>query len=219
MFRGIEMESKNYERIECANDDLPPQKVQEVIEALKRGELVVYPTETVYGLGANALDEAAVKRVYMVKKRPFDMPLSIAVRDLDMLERIAVLEEGERKLVKRLMPGPLTLLVTKRPLIPDILTSASIEVGIRIPNHPLALKLIERFGPLTSTSANIHAKRNPATTLDVMHELGDMVRYYLDCGASILGEPSTIVQLKNGEVDIIRRGPITLEDIEATINE
>jgi len=213
------MENKRCERIECVNNDLPPQKMQEVIEALKEGELIVYPTETVYGLGANALDEAAVKKVYMVKQRPFDMPLSVAVRDLEMLEEITVLEEGERKLVKRFMPGPLTLLVTKRPVLPDILTSASVEVGVRIPDNGFALRLIEEFGPLTSTSANIHTRGNPTSTFDAMNELGDSIRYYLDCGAPTLGQPSTIVQLTNGSVEVIRRGPIPIEEIEATLNE
>jgi L-threonylcarbamoyladenylate synthase len=210
---------KKCERLECPNYDLPEKKMEEVIEALKGGELIVYPTETVYGLGANALNEAAVKKVYMVKQRPFDMPLSVAVRDLDMLEQVAVLDDRERKLVKKFMPGPLTLLVTKRPIVPDILTSASIEVGIRIPNHPFALKLIEKFGPLTSTSANIHSRPNPTTTTEVMEELGDAIRFYIDCGLPELRQPSTILQVNNGKVDIIRRGPITLEQIEAALNE
>lgn len=210
---------KKCERLECPNYDLPETKMEEVIEALKEGELIVYPTETVYGLGANALNEAAVKKVYMVKQRPFDMPLSVAVRDLDMLEQVAVLDDRERKLVKKFMPGPLTLLVTKRPIVPDILTSASIEVGIRIPNHPFALKLIEKFGPLTSTSANIHSRPNPTTTTEVMEELGDAIRFYIDCGLPELRQPSTILQVNDGKVDIIRRGPITLEQIEAALNE
>lgn len=210
---------KKCERLECPNYDLPETKMEEVIEALKEGELIVYPTETVYGLGANALNEAAVKKVYMVKQRPFDMPLSVAVRDLDMLEQVAVLDDRERKLVKKFMPGPLTLLVTKRPIVPDILTSASIEVGIRIPNHPFALKLIEKFGPLTSTSANIHSRPNPTTTTEAMEELGDAIRFYIDCGLPELRQPSTILQVNDGKVDIIRRGPITLEQIEAALNE
>ena len=213
------MESIKCERLECANSDLPESKMEEIIEALRAGELVVYPTETVYGLGANALDEGAVKKVYMVKKRPFDMPLSVAVRDLDMLEQIAILDDRERKLVKRFMPGPLTLLVTKRPVIPDILTSASMEVGVRIPDQPFALKLIERFGPITSTSANIHSRPNPLSTDDVMQELGDSVRYYLDCGVPKLGRPSTIVQLNNGGLEVIRKGPISIEEIMAVLDE
>jgi L-threonylcarbamoyladenylate synthase len=213
------MESKISERLECADSDLPPQRMKEVIDALKDGELVVYPTETVYGLGADALDEAAVKKVYMVKQRPFDMPLSVAVRDLDMLEEIAVLEDGERKLVKKFMPGPLTLLVTKRPVVPDILTSASVEVGVRIPDHPFALKLIEEFGPITSTSANIHSKPNPGDAEEAMRDLGGSIKYYLDCGKPMLGRPSTIIQLNDGRIEVIRRGPISLQEIEATLNE
>lgn len=219
MSRGVIMETIKCERLECANSDLPEFKMEEILEALRAGELVVYPTETVYGLGANALNEGAVKKVYMVKKRPFDMPLSVAVRDLNMLEQIAILDDRERKLVKKFMPGPLTLLVTKRPVIPDILTSASMEVGVRIPDQPFALRLIEQFGPLTSTSANIHSKPNPLSTTEVMQELGDAVRFYLDCGVPKLGKPSTIVQLNNGGLEVIRKGPISLEEIMAVLNE
>ena len=130
-----------------------------------------------------------------------------------------MLDEGERKLVKKFMPGPLTLLVTKRAIVPDILTSATIEVGVRIPDHPFALRLIEEFGPVTSTSANIHSKTNPSSAIEAMRDLGDAVRYYLDCGRSPLGQPSTIIQLNDGSIEVIRKGPISLQEIEATLNE
>lgn len=213
------MYSMKSETIECVNRDLPKSKMDEIADAIRSGELVVYPTETLYGLGANALDEGAVKKVYMVKKRPFDMPLSVAVSDLQMLEEIAVIDDNARKLVSTFMPGPLTILVTKRPIVPDILTSASVEVGIRIPDHPFALSLIERCGPITSTSANVHSRPDPRSTEEVRKEFGGAVRFYLDCGRPMLGQPSTIVQLVDGGVELIRRGAIPIEKIEAALNE
>ncbi|MFP4169843.1 MAG: L-threonylcarbamoyladenylate synthase [Methanomassiliicoccales archaeon] len=213
------MYSMKSETIECVNRDLPKSKMDEIADAIRSGELVVYPTETLYGLGANALDEGAVKKVYMVKKRPFDMPLSVAVSDLQMLEEIAVIDDNARKLVSTFMPGPLTILVTKRPIVPDILTSASVEVGIRIPDHPFALNLIERCGPITSTSANVHSRPDPRSTEEVRNDFGGAVRFYLDCGRPMLGQPSTIVQLVDGGVELIRRGAIPIEKIEAALNE
>jgi L-threonylcarbamoyladenylate synthase len=213
------MELKNYERIECVSNDIPESKMKDVLESLKNGELIVYPTETLYGLGANALDEAAVKKVYMVKRRPFDMPISVAVSDLEMLDGIAVLDDRARTLVRRLMPGPLTLLLTKKPIVPDILTSATMEVGVRIPDHPFALKLIRMFGPITSTSANVHSRPDPMSASEVMTELRDLVRFYLDCGKPMLGKPSTIVQLTDQGFEIIRSGAIPKERIEAALNE
>lgn len=203
----------------CGNCDLPESKMREIISAVKNGEMVVYPTETLYGLGANAMDEGAVKRVYMVKRRPFDMPLSVAVSDLNMLEDIAVLDDRARSLVERFMPGPLTLLVTKRDILPDILTSASVEVGVRIPDHPFALKLIERTGPITSTSANLHSKPNPVSAQQAIDDLGEAVSYYVDCGDTVMGKPSTIIQLTEGSFEVIRPGAIPVADIEAVLDE
>lgn len=220
MFRGIVMEASRSERIRCVENNLSESQIRKIIDALRRGELIVYPTETLYGLGANALDETAVKKVYMVKKRPFDMPLSIAVSDIEMLEEVAVVDERAEILIKRFMPGPLTILLTKKPVIPDILTSGIAEVGVRIPDNPLALTLIRKFGnPITSTSANLHSHQNPTNIDDVIRDLGDSIRFYIDCGTTTIGKPSTIVQFNEDGFEIIRKGAIPVEQIEAALNE
>jgi L-threonylcarbamoyladenylate synthase len=139
----------------CKDCDLSEQEVEKVVTALRKGNLVVYPTETLYGLGANALDETAVKRVFIAKNRPFDMPISIAVSDLQMMENVAVLDPISRRLAQKFMPGPITLVLKKKPKVPDLVTAATDEVGIRMPDHPLALKIIQKFGPITSTSAKL----------------------------------------------------------------
>ncbi|MCX6652063.1 MAG: L-threonylcarbamoyladenylate synthase [Methanomassiliicoccales archaeon] len=198
--------------------ELSEAEANKVKGELQAGHLVVYPTETLYGLGANPLDETAVKRVYMAKRRPFDMPLSIAVSDMEMLERIAIMDSTSRKLAERFMPGPITLILIKKPIIPDIVTSASDEVGIRMPDQPLALRIIKAFGPITSTSANLHSKPDPVTIKNTVRDLGDAVSIYLDCGKTKLGVHSTIVTVRDGEMEIIRHGAISDKRIEAALD-
>src|SRR5512136_3350188 len=145
----------------CKKCELQEKDFDEMIAALKAGDLVVYPTDTLYGIGADPFNENSVKKVYMVKNRPFDMPLSSAVSNEKMMESIAVLNDNARKLIRKFLPGPLTIMLTKKPSIPDILTSGSNQVGIRIPDHPFAIRLIDRFGPITATSANLHSHPDP----------------------------------------------------------
>jgi L-threonylcarbamoyladenylate synthase len=198
---------------------IPESKIKFIVSELAAGRLVVYPTETVYGLGCDPFDETAVKRVYMAKRRPFDMPMSIAVKDLEMMEELTILDDRARMLVKKFMPGPLTLIVTKRPAVPDILTASTTEIGVRIPDHPVALRLIEEFGPIVTTSANTHSHKNPITCQDALDDLGPSVSVYLDSGRSKLGNPSTIVQLNEGEMALIRPGAIPTETSKAALNE
>ena len=202
----------------CKDCDLSEQNVETVLVALRRGELVVYPTETLYGLGANALDEAAVKRVFIAKNRPFDMPISIAVGDIQMMETVAVLDPVSRKLVQRFMPGPITLVLKKKPRVPDLVTAATDEVGIRMPDHPLALKFIQKFGPITSTSANLHSRPDPVNLKNAVKEMGESVAVYLDCGSTKLGQHSTIVAVHDGDIEIIRQGVIPIKEIEAVLH-
>lgn len=202
----------------CKECDLSDEEVEMTVGELRKGNLIVYPTETLYGLGANALDENAVKKVFMAKNRPFDMPISIAVSDMPMLENVAVMDSLSRKLAQKFMPGPITLVLKKKPKVPDLVTAGTDEVGIRMPDHPLALRIIRRFGPITSTSANLHSRPDPVNIKYTVKELGDKVSIYLDCGATKLGHHSTIVAVHNGEIEIIRKGVISVEEIEAALN-
>lgn len=209
--------------IECEQRDgtafIPESEIKNIVAELSAGRLIVYPTDTVYGLGCDPFDETAVKRAYMVKRRPFDMPMSIVVKDLQMMEELAVLDDRARKLVRKFMPGPLTLIVTKRPAVPDILTASSQEIGIRIPDHPVALRIIKEFGPIITTSANVHSHKNPRTCEDAMEDLGPSVSLYLDAGPAPIGRPSTIVQFSEGEINMIRQGDIDEDDIRAALDE
>ncbi|MDH7509351.1 MAG: L-threonylcarbamoyladenylate synthase [Methanomassiliicoccales archaeon] len=213
------MELISCKKKNCPVCDLRESKIREIADGVKQGKLVIYPTETLYGLGANPFDESAIKKVYMVKRRPFDMPLSIAVRDVNMLEEFAVLDNKSRKLISKFTPGPITILLMKKGNIPDILTSATPEIGIRIPDHPLALRLIEQCGPIISTSANLHSRPDPTTAQMAIADIGNEVDYCFDCGPCRVGKPSTIVQVTDNGIEIIRQGAISREAIEAALNE
>lgn len=198
----------------CADCSVPKHDLENVLTTLRFGRLVVYPTETLYGLGADPFDETAVKRVFIAKRRPFDMPLSIAVHDISMAEEVAELDENVYRLAKAFLPGPLTLLLKKKPILPDIITAALPEVGIRVPDQPFALRMLEEFGPIISTSANVHSHPNPTNVEMAMADLGGSVATYVDCGPCKIGKPSTIVQIMDGTVEVIRYGAIPKEKIE-----
>ena len=198
----------------CAECSVSKHDLENVLSMLRFGRLVVYPTETLYGLGADPFDETAVKRVFIAKRRPFDMPLSLAVNNMTMAEEVAELDENAHRLAKAFLPGPLTLLLKKKPILPDIITASFQEVGIRIPDHPFALRLIDEFGPIISTSANIHSHPNPTDVEAAIADLGESVATYVDCGPCKIGKASTIVQIIDGTVEIIRYGAISKEKIE-----
>lgn len=193
-------------------------RFRECADTVRAGGLVVYPTETLYGLGADPFNEAAVKRVFMAKRRPFDMPLSVAVSDVRMFETLGVLNPAARRLIDRFLPGPLTILVTKKPSVPDILTSGTGQIGIRIPDHPFALKLIRAAGPIVATSANRHSHPDPVTCAMAKKDLGRAVGVYVDGGRTRLQAPSTIVDVSEGRVEIIRPGVVSADEIEAALH-
>lgn len=201
---------KNKECKECAMENVDMENLAKII---KSGGLAVYPTDTLYGLAADPFNDSAVKKVFLSKNRPFDMPLSIAVSDVRMMESVAVLNDSARKLISRFLPGPLTILLTKKPSISDLLTSGDSQIGIRIPDHPFALKFIKRVGPITSTSANLHSKPDPTTIEMAKKDLGGSVDIYIDCGKTRLSAPSTIVDVSEGDVEFVRAGVITKEEI------
>ncbi len=198
----------------CKKCDLAQGEMDEVLATLRSGELVVFPTDTLYGIGADPFKEASIKKVFVAKNRPFDMPLSIAVSNEKMMESVAVLNANARKLIRKFMPGPITIMLTKKPTIPDILTSGANSVGIRIPEHPLALSLIDRFGPITATSANLHSHKDPTDISVPRKDLKDHVKIYIDCGKTMYSAPSTIVDVSDGEVAVIRKGVVPEEEIE-----
>lgn len=194
------------------------EAIEKAAEEIRRGRLVIYPTETVYGIGASAFDEAAAKSVFIAKNRPFDMPLSVAVSDMEMMATIAEITPKAERLAEAFLPGPLTMIIKKRPNVPDIVTSMSDKVGVRIPGHAVARELARRAGPIITTSANRHSSRDAVTAREAAEELSGHIGMCLDSGPCSLGKPSTIVWLRGDEMEIVRQGAISAEAIEEALH-
>jgi L-threonylcarbamoyladenylate synthase len=167
--------------------------------AIRDGNLVVYPTETVYGLGADALDPAVVDRVYETKGRDRSNPISLAVPDIDAAESYVRPTERERAFMERFLPGPVTVLCERRDVVPDVLTAGSDRVGVRIPDHDLALALLDRVEPITATSANVSGRPSARTAEDVDEEVRKTASAVLD-GGETGGVESTVVDVVSGEI-------------------
>jgi L-threonylcarbamoyladenylate synthase len=189
--------------------------IQRAAALIRAGKLVAFPTETVYGLGANALDPAAVERIFAAKGRPRTSPLIVHVDSIEMARGLAACWPAEAEtLVRRYWPGPLTLVVPKRAEIPDIVTAGLPTVGLRMPAHPLALELIRAAGvPIAGPSANRFTELSPTAAGHVPESLAD---YVLDGGRARVGIESTVLSLVDAPV-LLRPGVIPLPEIEALI--
>jgi len=183
------------------------------IKALKNGKIIVYPTDTLYGLGADIYNVNAVRKVFEIKKRPFNDPISVAVSDINELEKIAFINDKSRQLANAFLPGRLTLVLKKKSIIPDIITGGLDKVAIRIPDNKVALELLSEFGPLTSTSANLHGKKTPYIIREISMQFKDEdISVYLNNG-KIAGKPSTIVDATKKRIKLIREGAISEKEI------
>jgi L-threonylcarbamoyladenylate synthase len=183
-----------------------------IVNALKNGFLIVYPTETLYGIGADIYNKEAVKKVFKIKDRSFSKPLSVAVSKKN-IEKLAYLNNIAEKLIDHFLPGPLTLVLKKKKTCPDIVTGGLNKVGIRIPDNKFTLDLIEEFGPITSTSANIHGSNTPSEIKDIKKMLGsENIKLFIDEGP-LSGNGSTIVDVSFNKVRILRDGSISKNDI------
>ncbi len=193
--------------------------ISKAVKALLEGKLVAIPTETVYGLAANALNPDAVASIFEAKNRPSFDPLIVHISDWDMLKPLVrQIPEAARLLAKSFWPGPLTLVLPRTPLIPDLVTSGLDTVAIRMPDHPLTLKLIRQAGkPLAAPSANPFGYTSPTTAHHVKEQLGEKVAYILDGGPSGIGIESTIVKCLDEKVEILRLGGLPVEEIEQAI--
>ena len=191
------------------------KSLNDAAERIRRGELVAFPTETVYGLGANALDVAAVQKIFELKGRPQTSPLIVHVSSLEMARRYVTEWPAQAEaLARQYWPGPLTLVLPKSPEIPDIVTAGLSTVGIRVPAHEIALQLIEAAGvPIAAPSANRFTGLSPTTAEHVRAAFGDAVPV-LDGGATRVGIESTVVSLAAGKIKLLRPGMISFAQIE-----
>lgn len=194
-------------------------QIDQAAELLRNGRLVVFPTETVYGLGANALDPAAVARIFEAKGRPLTSPLIVHVSSIEMARELAAVWPPQAQaLAEHFWPGPLTIIVPKAAQVPDLVTAGLPSVGLRIPAHPLALELLGAAGiPLAAPSANRFTQLSPTTAEHVRESLGDRVDMILDGGPCTVGIESTVISLAGEMPKILRPGLISQTDIETVI--
>ena len=188
---------------------------------LQNEMLVAIPTETVYGLAANGLNEAAILKIYQVKNRPQFNPLILHVSSVDQMRKLVLEIPPEiEKLIKAFSPGPITYLLPKNSRVPDLVTAGSSKVAIRIPDHPLTLKLLSALDfPLAAPSANPSGYVSPVNTHHVMKGLNGLIPYVLEGGECHVGLESTIIGMNEGIIQIHRLGAITMEQIQKVSGE
>ena len=190
-----------------------PESLQQAVHLLGTSDLVAFPTDTVYGLGAEAYAPQAIDRLYIVKGREASKAISVLVGNPDALAQVAG-EMGEmaRRLAERFWPGPLTLVVPRHPSLPENISPLP-TVGVRMPAHPLALELLNRAGPLAVTSANLSGAPSASTAQEVFDQLQGRIPLILDGGRTPGGFPSTVVDCTGNVPTILRQGPITLDQL------
>jgi len=187
-------------------------------EIVRNGGLVVYPTETVYGLGCDPLNVEAVKRVFQVKGDR-KKPLPILASSIKHVEKIAYLSESAKSVAKKLWPGPLTMVLAKKPSLPDMATCNQDSVGVRIPRHDVAIRLVQLSkGLLVGTSANKTGKKPPRTAEEAAKQIGKEVDLILDGGPTGFGISSTVVDFTSLKPKLLREGPISLKEILAALS-
>lgn len=199
-------------------DTLPIQAtdaLDRAVELLQRGELVAFPTDTVYGLGAHAFLEAAVLRLYVVKDRPADMPIPLLLPDAGAMTSVCTaIPPLAWQLAERFWPGGLSLVLRRSALVPDAVTAGQPTVAVRVPDHPAVRELCWRLGaPLAATSANLHSQPPPVTAAGVESSLGGRVALILDGGPCQGGVASTVLDLTKFPPAILRPGPVTAEHL------
>jgi len=184
--------------------------LNEAVRVLKNGGIVIYPTDTLYGLGADATKENAIKKVYKIKGREFKKPLSICVADLKQAKRFVKFDNYSLKIAKKFLPGPLTMVLPAKKRMKYI--SKEGKIAIRIPDNSFTLKLLKKFGkPITATSANVTGMKNPVRLADIDYEVKKKCDLIIDRGTCKYKKPSTVIDMGSGK--IIREGVITRKQL------
>ncbi len=199
---------------------ITPDRIDEAARCIREGGLVIFPTETVYGLGASALDGGAAKKIYAAKGRPSDNPLICHLSSADEAEKYCETNELYYRLAGRFMPGPLTVILPKRlykngvPIIPDAVTGGLPNVAIRVPSNMVAHNLIVAAGvPIAAPSANLSGSPSPTTLRHVIQDMAGRVDIIIDGGESEIGLESTVVAISGSEIKLLRPGAVTAEDL------
>lgn len=202
-------------------DKTNTEELKIVCDLIKKGEIIIFPTETVYGIGANALDEGAVGKIFVAKGRPIDNPLIVHVSDKKKIEEIAeITTDVEKKLIDRFMPGPFTIILKKKKIIPDIVSAGLDTVAVRIPSNVIARGIISLSGvPIAAPSANISGRPSGTNIEDIRKELEEKVAAIIDTGEVDGGLESTVVKVIDEVPVILRPGLVTLEEIEKVVGK
>ncbi|MBL8076470.1 MAG: threonylcarbamoyl-AMP synthase [Anaerolineales bacterium] len=196
---------------------VPASEIKRALEILQSGGLVAFPTDTVYGVGTLAFDNAAIESIYSAKDRPIEKAIPILIGDIVDLDKVAIdIPNMARIFASRFWPGPLTCIVPKKQTLP-LAVSATSTVAVRIPDHPNARDLLIAAGPMAVTSANISGQPSPTTAQEVFNQLSGRIPLILDGGTTPGGVPSTLVDCTGNEPVILREGPISLDDLLAVL--
>jgi len=192
--------------LEINPQDPQPRLIHRVVEILKQGGVIAYPTDTTYGIGCDIFNKKGVKQIYQIKQRDPRKPFSFICADLADAARYCQVSNFAFKTMKRNLPGPFTFVLEATRLVPDLLTTRQKTVGIRIPDNPIALAIVRELGhPLVTTSANVSGEEPLHDPADIDSQLGRMLDTVID-GGVLLGEPSTVISLIDDRVEILRQG-------------
>ncbi len=206
---------------DCISSTAARTRLTQAVEVIRSGGTVAFPTETVYGLGANALDPSAVEKIFLAKQRPAWDPMIVHIADRDMLAKVAACVQGNTQqkidgLMNRFWPGPLTILLPKQPAVPSIVTAGREVVGVRMPAHPVALALIAAVNlPIAAPSANRFGHTSPTTAQHVLEDLDGRIDLVLDGGPAWCGVESTVIEVRDHQTILYRPGAIPAEEIES----
>ncbi|WP_297981703.1 L-threonylcarbamoyladenylate synthase [uncultured Methanobrevibacter sp.] len=178
--------------------------INEAIDIMACGGIILYPTDTVYGLGANIFNNDAVKKIYEIKQRDSSKPISVLVRDMESMELIAHLNKNSRQTLNQWLPGPFTFILNKRKIVSPFVSSST-KVGVRIPDYPIARQLASIF-PITTTSANIAGEDTFSNPKDILRQIGDEIDLVIDVGELDKNQASTVIDLSSSNPTLVRKG-------------
>ncbi len=202
-------------------NNLDLEELKEPAKIIKDGGIVIFPTETVYGIGTNGFNEESVRKIYELKKRDFNKPISLLVSNMEMVKTVAEnITNLERALMEQFWPGPFTIILKKKKIVPDILTANGETVGVRMPSGIIAKQLIEYAGvPIATPSANISGNPSGTNIDDIRNDFEGKVDCIIDSGISELGVASTIVKVIDGIPHVLREGTITKKQIQEVVSK
>jgi len=194
-----------------------PQSINTAVKILANHGLIAFPTDTIYGLAANAFDPQGISKIYKVKERSIEKALPVLIGDLEQLPLlVSTFPQKFQKIMTAFWPGPLTIVLPKKPGLPKELSPYP-TIGIRMPNHPFTLALLRQTGPLATTSANTSGETNPTTAQDVLDQLAGKLDLLLDGGSTPGPFASTVLDATTDALTILRKGPISLDDLQAAL--